>query len=309
MKRTGIVYSEKFLEHDTGFTHPENKNRLSSIISLLQSKSYYQEIHKFTPKEATKEDIISIHEEGYYDSLKDIEGKSGYLDGDTPYSPGSLEAAKLAAGSGIVLADKILSNEIDNGMVLVRPPGHHAESGHAMGFCIFNNIAITAKYLQKKGKKKVLILDWDVHHGNGTQNSFYEDDSVLFISLHQFPFYPGSGSEREDGSGAGKGYTLNLPMARGMGDSDYIKGFEDKIIPKIDKFSPDFVLISAGFDAHKNDPLAQMELSTSAYEKFSILLKKAALDHCEGKIISFLEGGYDLSALSESVEAHLSVLL
>jgi acetoin utilization deacetylase AcuC-like enzyme len=309
MKKTGLVYSPIFLEHETGAYHPENKNRLISILNKLQEKTYLQEVPKFLPNKASSEDILAIHTEDYLYSLEKISGKSGYLDGDTPYSSKTLDAAYFAAGSGILLADKIISGELTNGLALVRPPGHHAESDHAMGFCFFNNVAITAKYLQKKGLSKIAILDWDVHHGNGTQNSFYDDESVLFISTHQYPFYPGTGAATEIGIGKGTGATLNVPMQRGSGNSEYLKAFREIIVPKLESFQPDILLISAGFDAHKRDPLSGIELTTSAYEEFSVLMKKFARDFTNGRIISLLEGGYDLEALADSTEVHLSVLL
>ncbi|NBU98367.1 MAG: histone deacetylase [Spirochaetia bacterium] len=259
-------------------------------------------------KNASEEDICKVHSIAHYNKIKSLSEKKGYLDGDTPYSPKTTDAALKGAGAGFELVDRIINRELENGMVLVRPPGHHAERDHAMGFCIFNNIAITAKYIQKKGFKKIAIIDWDVHHGNGTENTFYDDDSVLFISTHQYPFYPGSGSESDTGTGKGRGYNINIPMQRGSGISEFIKAFDNKIIPSLENFIPDFILISAGFDAHINDPLANLELTTKSYEIFTEKLMSIAKQYCENRIISFLEGGYDLKALSESVEAHISVL-
>lgn len=305
---TGLAYSNIFLEHETGQGHPENKERLVSILNLIKTKSYYSDLITVPFQKANLELISKVHSEEYVQSIIELDGKKGHLDGDTPYSPKSTESALFACGAGIGLADKILSGEIKNGLALVRPPGHHAEEDHAMGFCLFNNIAVTARYLQSKGKRKIFILDWDVHHGNGTQNAFYNDDSVFFCSLHQFPFYPGSGRYTEIGEGKGKGFTLNIPLARGSGFSDYKKAFHEQVVPALEKFLPDFILISAGFDAHKDDPLAGMELPTGAFEEFSKILSTKANEFCNGNIISFLEGGYNLSALAESVEAHLSVL-
>ena len=306
--KTGICTHPIFLEHDTGLHHPESSQRLESIYKILKEKSYYNDLLQVSPIHAKEEDITRIHSIAHYNNILHRKGKSGYLDGDTPYSEKSVEAALMAAGAGITLADKILEGECKNGMLLLRPPGHHAEPENAMGFCIFNNIAITAKYLQNKGLKKILILDWDVHHGNGTEDSFYEDDSVYFISTHQYPFYPGTGKASDTGEGKGRGYNLNLPFARGSSDQDYLKIFGEKILPAIESFEPEFILISAGFDAHKRDPLAGIELSTTAYEKFTSMICKTANEICSGRILSFLEGGYDLEALGESVEAHISVL-
>jgi len=306
--KTGLAYSEVFLEHDTGLGHPENKNRLIAILNKLKQKSYFSELINVPFEKASQEIISKVHTKEYINSIINLDGKKGYLDGDTPYSPKSCESAFYACGAGLSLAEKILSGKIENGLALVRPPGHHAEEEHAMGFCLFNNIAVTARYLQSKGVKKIFIIDWDVHHGNGTQNTFYEDPNVFFCSLHQFPFYPGSGSSLEIGTGEGKGFTLNIPLARGSGFAEYKQAFQEKIIPALEKFVPEFILISAGFDAHKRDPLAGMELPTQAYEEFTKILTAKAKELCGGKILSFLEGGYDLQALADSVEAHLAVL-
>ena len=308
MSKTGIVTDKIFLEHDTGLGHPESKARLESILLFMQSKNYTKDLINIEAKNASEEDICKVHSIAHYNKIKSLSEKKGYLDGDTPYSPKTTDAALKGAGAGFELVDRIINRELENGMVLVRPPGHHAERDHAMGFCIFNNIAITAKYIQKKGFKKIAIIDWDVHHGNGTENTFYDDDSVLFISTHQYPFYPGSGSESDTGTGKGRGYNINIPMQRGSGISEFIKEFDNKIIPSLENFIPDFILISAGFDAHINDPLANLELTTKSYEIFTEKLMSIAKQYCENRIISFLEGGYDLKALSESVEAHISVL-
>ncbi|MBE7412852.1 MAG: histone deacetylase [Leptospiraceae bacterium] len=306
---TAICLDKIFWEHDTGNSHPENSNRLTSIQKRLQSSSFYKDLIQPKIQAAKLGDIAKIHTESYIQSVEKISGKRGYFDLDTPYSEMSHNAAFLAAGSGITLADLITSKEIQNGMAIVRPPGHHAENDHAMGFCIFNNIAITARYIQSLGFTKILILDWDVHHGNGTERSFYDDDSVFFISLHQYPFYPGTGKETSKGKGNGLGYNLNVPLSSGSSDSDYLAAFDKLIEKEIDSFSPDFILISAGFDAHKNDPLGGMDLSTKAFEKFSIFMKRKASEHCDNRLISFLEGGYDLKALAECVESHIAVLV
>lgn len=307
--QTALAYREEFLLHDTGH-HPENSDRLVSILNKLKKTNYYKNLIRPEIREAYDYEVAAVHDLSYVkDFKKKSENGKGYLDGDTPYCEFSNKAALLAAGSGIALADLLLEKKAKNGIALVRPPGHHAEKEKGMGFCIFNNIAVTAKYLQSKGIGKILIVDWDVHHGNGTQNCFYNDDSVFFISTHQYPFYPGTGSLQERGSGLGSGYTLNIPLQRGSGDSDYKRAFEEKILPVIDSYQPEIILISAGFDAHKDDPLGGMELSTKAYEKFTEILLKKADEYCEGRVISFLEGGYDLEALADSVEAHLSVLV
>ncbi|MCG6148017.1 histone deacetylase [Leptospira levettii] len=307
--KTGISFHSSFLDHKTGTGHPETHVRLESIldkISDLPSQSFEW---KKTFKEAPLSFISMIHDPNYVRLVGQVceEKGSGYLDGDTVFSPNSFQAASFAVGAGITLAQDILDGKLKNGMALVRPPGHHAEADHAMGFCLFNNIAITAKYLQTQGIKRILILDWDVHHGNGTEHQFYEDDSVYFVSLHQYPFYPGTGSSQDRGKGIGKGFTLNLPMARGAGEKEYLDQFQ-MVHREMETFQPEFVLVSAGFDAHERDPLAGMNLHTSSYEKLTEEVKKIANTYSEGKLLSFLEGGYDFHALSESVKLHLEAL-
>lgn len=310
MKQTALAYSEIFLEHNTGPSHPESAERLKSILNKLRSTSYFKDLVHISWEQASPSNLEMVHSKDYVKSILEELPKLqyGYLDGDTPFSPKSLDAALYAVGAGLKLADEILARNVRNGIALVRPPGHHAEKDHAMGFCIFNNVAITAEYLIQKGIKKIFILDWDVHHGNGTQNAFYHRKDVFFCSLHQFPFYPGTGAANEKGIHEGLGYTLNIPLPRGSGFFEYEKAFGEIIIPAIDKFQPEFFLISAGFDAHAKDPLGGMELPTSAYEKFSEMVMKKAKEFAEGRVISFLEGGYNLNALADSVEAHLAVL-
>ncbi|MCE9500626.1 MAG: histone deacetylase [Leptospira sp.] len=306
---TSLALLDEFWEHDTGSGHPENKNRLTSIKGKLEKTGYFRNLLRPEIIPASDEQISAIHDPDYIKEFRQIvQNGEGFFDMDTPYSSKSFLAATLAAGSGISISDSIIRGDAKNGMAIVRPPGHHAEKSHAMGFCLFNNIAITAKYLQNRGFKKILILDWDVHHGNGTEHSFYDDDSVYFISIHQYPFYPGTGHSDDRGDGKGKGFNLNLPMPRGSDDADYLNLFDKFILPETDKFHPDFILISAGFDAHERDPLGGMDLSTHAFEKFTVIMKKKAEELCQGRIISFLEGGYDLHALADSVEAHLAVL-
>jgi acetoin utilization deacetylase AcuC-like enzyme len=308
MNNFAISTSDLYLEHDTGRHHPESKERLIAICEYLQSKDYFSKILKVDPEKAKIQDIARVHDSSYIRQVESLNSRSGYLDGDTPFSALSSEAAFYAAGSGITLANLIHSKKLSSGISLVRPPGHHAERENAMGFCIFNNVAITASYLESLGYERIFILDWDVHHGNGTEHAFYSNGNVFFASLHQFPFYPGTGREEDIGKGLGLGKNLNIPLPRGSGDKEYLNAFDSKIVPAIDDFNPDFILISAGFDSHKNDPLGGMEVNTKAFESFTRIILEKAREHCEGRILSFLEGGYDLRGLAESVEAHIAVL-
>jgi len=222
----------------------------------------------------------------------------------------SLTAAYLAASGALAGVDAIMNKEVDHVFCAVRPPGHHAEGGRAMGFCLFNNVAIAARYVQKKyGLTRVLIVDWDDHHGNGTQHSFENDPSILFFSTHQYPLYPGTGRATERGTGTGEGFTINVPMESGEGDDEYHAIFLKSLVPAADDFKPEFVIISAGFDAHKDDPLASMGLTESGYADLTDIVARIAKRHANGRILSSLEGGYNLQALAASVDAHISGLL
>jgi acetoin utilization deacetylase AcuC-like enzyme len=304
-----MILRDEFLEHDTGL-HPEKKERLTAIRDKIERTSYFSRLLRPEPRIARREEIATIHSPNYMEDLEEIcrKKRSGFLDPDTPFSEGTYQAACLAAGSGLTLADLVLSGKAKNGMALVRPPGHHAIRESAMGFCFFNSIAVTANYLKSKGLKRIMIIDWDVHHGNGTESAFYEEEEVFFVSLHQFPFYPGTGRKEDRGRGKGLGKNLNCPLPRGSRESDYQREWESEIFPALDEFGPEFILISAGFDAHKSDPLGGMELESRSFENFTTQVMKKAKEHCGGRVISFLEGGYDLSALAESVELHLGVL-
>jgi acetoin utilization deacetylase AcuC-like enzyme len=308
---TGFLYDPRYLSHDTGEGHPERPERLSVTIDYLKTLPWFSKLKNFAPREGEEDWIAAVHSPAYIRHAEQV-CKSGYSHLDTPdvgISRESFEIAKLAVGGALELADRVLFGEIQNGFALLRPPGHHAEANLAMGFCLFNNIAILARYLQKKhGLEKILILDWDVHHGNGTQHTFYEDASVFYISLHQYPFYPGTGAVTETGSGCGKGATLNCPMEAGSGDKDYETAFRLRILPKIEKFKPDIVLISAGFDAHVQDPLANICLTTEFFGWMSERMMEAADKHAKGRLISLLEGGYNLQALPRCIATHLAVL-
>jgi acetoin utilization deacetylase AcuC-like enzyme len=295
-----------------GAGHPESPERLRAIVARLQESGVFDRLVHIQPLPAADEWITYIHAASYLETLKRRAPTHGRvpLDPDTSMSPGSLSAAYLAAGGLLTAADAIVSGSIDHAFCAVRPPGHHAEHDRAMGFCLFNNVAIAARYLQRKhGIARVLIVDWDVHHGNGTQHAFYDDPSVLFFSTHQYPHYPGTGRPSEEGEGAGKGTTINVPMTAGEGDDVYRRLFEKVLIPAADNFKPDFVVLSAGFDAHRNDPLASMGLTEDGYAELTRLVVQIAQRHCNGRVLSSLEGGYHLASLSASVERHLMALL
>lgn len=308
---TGFVYDEFFLKHIAGLGHPECPERLVSTHSYISEKAWFQELSPFTAEKCDRIWLEEVHSSDYITRAVDsCQSNSPYLDSmDVGICKDSFDVALLAAGTPLVLADAIITNQITNGFSLQRPPGHHAESDMALGFCLFNNIAILARYLKKHhGLDKILIIDWDVHHGNGTQHSFEEDDSVLYISSHQYPFYPGTGAYSETGSGKGSGATLNCPMPAGSQDKDYETMFMEKILPKIDSFKPEFVLISAGFDAHRDDPLADIALTTDFFSWMTERIMEKANHYANDRIISILEGGYNLQALPLCVEAHLTKL-
>jgi acetoin utilization deacetylase AcuC-like enzyme len=312
MGRVGFVYDPSYLGHEMGPGHPESPDRLRAICAQLQSSGTWSRLHQITPRRAERQWIERIHRASYVESLERRSPAKGYasLDPDTSMSPGTLDAAYLAAGGALAAVDAIMNGDIDQAFCAVRPPGHHAETDRAMGFCFFNSVAIAARYIQQHhGLQRVLIVDWDVHHGNGTQHAFYDDASVLFFSTHQFPYYPGTGGAMETGEGRGKGLTINVPLSGGQGDDEYREVFQKVLVPAADTFQPEFVVISAGFDAHRDDPLASMDLTEEGYGELTSLVATIAKNFSRGRILACLEGGYHLQALAGSVDRHLQALL
>ena len=307
---TGLVYHEDYLKHDTG-VHPECAERLVSIMQKLESAGITEELNRITPSKATKEQIGYVHRDAYIMKVEALCARGGgMLDPDTPICPASGEIALLSAGGMLKAVDAVMVDEMRQIFALIRPPGHHAIPNAGMGFCIFNNIAIAAEHLKRKyGIKRILIVDWDVHHGNGTQETFFDDPSVLYYSMHQYPHYPGTGWIDEVGKGEGEGFTVNVPLQAGTTDTGYLYVLENILVPIAMDFKPEFVLVSAGFDAHINDPLASMNVTSSGFGLFAEMIKGIAEKSCDGKMVIALEGGYNLNALAESVLAVFESLL
>ena len=305
--KTGIITTDTYLNHDTGQGHPENADRVSIVVENLKKVKNNNFVWK-KPIKFDNKFLKITHNSDYVKEVEKSFPKKGlfFLDGDTIVSPGSKEASSDAVGSIITAIDGVQNKEFQNAFCAVRPPGHHAERGKAMGFCIYNNVAVGANYLLEKYKlKKVAIIDFDVHHGNGTQDIFYENEKVLYLSTHQYPFYPGSGTDKEKGKFDN---IFNIPLPAGTDSEQYLNAYEF-VLKKIKKFKPEFILISAGFDAHKDDPLAQMQLKSKDYYTITKRTIQIANECCGGKIVSILEGGYNLNALKESTQMHIDALI
>jgi len=309
---TLLGYDEICLRHQTG-NHPEQPERLVRIIGTLEQDGVWADLMEVAERVEADPWILAIHAQDYVDRLKRAcRNQRRFIDcGDSAICAESYEVAREAVALTLGACEMILSDRAVNGFCPLRPPGHHAEYDRSMGFCLFNNIAIACRYLQKQhGLKRILILDWDVHHGNGSQHTFEKDDTVFYCSLHQHPrtCYPGTGWPDEKGQGPGRGYTLNLPLEPGAGDEECLEVFNNYFLNAASEFKPDFVLISAGFDGHRDDPLAQLNLSERAYEVMIEETKKVAQQYCQGRLLSLLEGGYNLEALSSCVLDHVKIL-
>ncbi len=312
---TGFVYDPVFLQHDTGPGFPERPERLEAITRRMAKSGLTNQLVSIAVKPAGTNWIAAAHSVQYieraFDQCHRAKREPTWLDSrDVPISAASCDVARAAVGGVLAAVDAIMEGRVRNAFCAVRPPGHHALPDRAMGFCIFNHVAIAARYIQRKhGLARVLIVDWDVHHGNGTQTIFEEDDTVMFFSLHQYPFYPGTGAANETGTGAGKGSTINVPLPRGSGTREALEALETKLRPAALAFRPDFVIISCGFDAHENDPLGGTRITTEGFAKMTRVVKTIAETTAQGRLISVLEGGYDLDNLAAASEAHVRTLM
>jgi acetoin utilization deacetylase AcuC-like enzyme len=319
-----LISSSRFADHLTPPGHPESPER-AEIFEGVAERARSRGVELLEPRPATDDELLRIHTRAHVDAISATSGRASMIDPDTFTSPKTADLAKLAAGAAILAVDRCLDPAHGRGggdsprsalqrgdsprfLAMVRPPGHHAESDRAMGFCFYNNIAIAAAHARARGVERVAIVDFDVHHGNGTQNSFYANPHVLFVSTHQYPFYPGTGAVNEIGTGPGTGFTVNVPIEGGATDGDYQRVFEALIVPALRAYRPNLLLVSAGFDAHESDPLAQMRLTTAGFAWMAVILRDLADDLCDGRLVLVTEGGYDLRALSDCLDNVCAVL-
>jgi acetoin utilization deacetylase AcuC-like enzyme len=297
--KTGVVIDERYMAHDTGRGHPERPERIDALLAMLRSRPATGLV-RIDPRPAALEDIALHHDQDHIARVAATAGRPAFaFDADTPTGARSYEVALLAAGGLVTLVEAIMRGELDNGFAMVRPPGHHAETDRAMGFCLFNNVAIAARVLrQRYGLERVVIMDWDLHHGNGTQHGFYDDPGVLYVSTHQYPFYPGTGAVDETGHGAGAGFTVNVPLSAGSGDGEFAEAFGRIVEPVVRQYRPQFVLVSAGFDCHRRDPLGHLAATEEGIAMMTRALLRGAHASAEGRLALVLEGGYDLQAVA-----------
>lgn len=308
---TGVVRDDLYKQHLADFSHVEGPERLEVIYDMLEGGDMEDRFATISPRPATHDELAWIHSPSYIERVAQTDGMSHVsLDPDTQTTALSYQAAKLAAGGLFSLIDKIFDGTVRNGFALVRPPGHHAETDRAMGFCLFNNVALGAMYaIHKYSIKRVLIVDWDLHHGNGTQNAFYTDSRVLYFSTHQYPYYPGSGGLPEVGYGDGNGFTVNVPLGPGHGDAEFVTIFKQILCPIAHAFKPELILVSAGFDIYAGDPLGSMNVTPQGFAALTRILMDIAEEYSSERLAMTLEGGYNLTGLRESVRAVLKELM
>jgi acetoin utilization deacetylase AcuC-like enzyme len=305
--RALVVDDPRFDRHAPIGHHPERPERLTAVReAIVHAAAHFERV---TPRAATDAELGRVHDPRFIEQLSKLGGQEGYLDPDTYVSPESVDVARLAAGSLIAMVDAMIDGPLGKGVALLRPPGHHARPGRAMGFCLLNNVAVAAAHARSRGLERIAIVDLDVHHGNGTQEMFWRDPHVLYVSMHQSPFYPGTGEVDEVGEGDGRGYTVNVPLAAGAGDAVYASAFERVVLPVVETYSPDLVLVSAGFDASARDPLAQMDLSPAAFGWMARKLGRLAERSAKGRMALVLEGGYDLVALEAGMRSAIDGMM
>ena len=307
--RVALYDHPTFREHDAGEGHPERPERLGALRRGLREAGLEERLVLLEPKPATSEQLLRVHSEEHLARIAATRGRTVRFDADTQAGPHSYDAALLAAGAVVDAVDRVIDGGLERAFCTVRPPGHHAEQDRAMGFCLFNNVAVGAAHALARGLKRVAIVDWDVHHGNGTQASFWREPRVLYVSSHQFPFYPGSGSIGEMGEGAGLGFTVNLPMPAGMRDDDYVGAYGDVVLPVCRSFDPELLLVSVGFDPHRDDPLAGMRVTERGFGALARLCLAAAAGSARGRAVFVLEGGYDLDGIALSAASVTEALL
>lgn len=308
---TGLVWEPLCLEHRPGAGHPESPQRLEAIRAGLQAAGLWERCTPLPARPATEAELLRCHTPAYLELVRRevAAGRDHLSTGDTAISEHSLEAALLAAGGAMVAVEAVMAGRVANAFAAVRPPGHHASAARGMGFCLFNNVALAARHGQALGAERVLILDWDVHHGNGTQDIFWSDASVLFCSTHQAPLYPGSGRRNERGGGPGEGFTINCPLPAGSGGAQVMAVLREHLLPAVERFRPQLLLISAGFDAMAGDPLADQRLSPGDISLITAQALELADRHADGRLVSLLEGGYELANLAAGAVAHVGALL
>ena len=308
---TGLVYDAAFVRHDPGPAHPESPDRYRSLKKAFDQAGFFDKLVHIAARPATDDDLHLCHTGAYLAAVRhDVARKTPTLStGDTALGEHTLEVATLGAGAALAGVDAVMAGRARNAFAAVRPPGHHATASRGMGFCVFNNVAIAARYARKNyGVERVLIADWDVHHGNGTQDIFYEDRSVFFFSTHQWPWYPGTGAADETGAGSGKGTTMNCPFPAGAGHAEIAGAFRKKLIPAMALFRPDFVILSAGFDSRRGDPLGRFVLRDEDFRELTEIVMEIAAGSANGRLLSILEGGYNLAGLASATTAHIDAL-